>query len=290
MKIQTFSVVVGGTLCNARCPYCVAKMTPVQGVTTKAPSPNWRNFEIGCRFAKESGVSTVLLTGKGEPTLYPESISDFLHHLQPFYFSFIELQTNGIALFQKKEKYLDYLKDWYNAGLTTVALSVAHHDDSKGRKIYQPEGRYLKLAFLVEYLHSLGFSIRLSVIMLKNYIENVQDVLDFVDFARKNKVEQLTVRGVKTPEKSENKEIFDWVRDNAVSDGSLIKVKNYLDLNGKKLLELMHGGAVYDLAGQNICVTDCLTIKSSPDEVRQLIFFPDGHLRYDWQYPGAILL
>jgi hypothetical protein len=24
--------------------------------------------------------------------------------------------------------------------------------------------------------------------------------------------------------------------------------------------------------------------------MRNLIFFPDGHLRYDWEYEGAILL
>ena len=37
-------------------------------------------------------------------------------------------------------------------------------------------------------------------------------------------------------------------------------------------------------------VIDCLTIDPSADDIRQLIFFPDGHLRYDWQYAGALLL
>jgi hypothetical protein len=55
-------------------------------------------------------------------------------------------------------------------------------------------------------------------------------------------------------------------------------------------MELVHGAIVYDLHGQNICLTNALTIEPRSDEIRQLIFFPDGHLRYDWQYKGAIIL
>jgi hypothetical protein len=52
----------------------------------------------------------------------------------------------------------------------------------------------------------------------------------------------------------------------------------------------MHGAIVYDYRGQNVCLTDALTIEPETDKIRQLIFFPDGHLRYDWQYKGAILI
>ena len=64
----------------------------------------------------------------------------------------------------------------------------------------------------------------------------------------------------------------------------------YLDANGKHLLNLVHGAKVYDVNGQNVCLTNALTINTNQDEIRQLIYFPDGHLRYDWQYEGAIIL
>ncbi len=64
----------------------------------------------------------------------------------------------------------------------------------------------------------------------------------------------------------------------------------FLRKNGAELMRLMHGAIVYDVDGQNICFSTCLTPDPSLKELRQLIFFPDGHLRYDWQYPGAILL
>ena len=56
------------------------------------------------------------------------------------------------------------------------------------------------------------------------------------------------------------------------------------------VMTLIHGAQVYDVQGQNVCLTDSLTIDAKSDDLRQLIFFPDGHLRYDWQYAGAILL
>ena len=68
MKINTFTVIVGGMACNARCPYCVSKMTPDCGMK-KSAEPNWRNFNVACKFARDAGVSTALLTGKGEPTI-----------------------------------------------------------------------------------------------------------------------------------------------------------------------------------------------------------------------------
>ncbi len=55
-------------------------------------------------------------------------------------------------------------------------------------------------------------------------------------------------------------------------------------------MTLMHGAVGYDVGGQNVCLTDCLTLDASNEDIRQLIFFPDGRLGYDWQYEGAVLL
>ena len=68
------------------------------------------------------------------------------------------------------------------------------------------------------------------------------------------------------------------------------EMEDYLVTNGTKLLELPHGAIVYDVNGQNVCFSNCLTRTDNPENIRQLIFFPDGHLRYDWEYKGAILL
>ena len=42
-----------------------------------------------------------------------------------------------------------------------------------------------------------------------------------------------------------------------------------------------HGAYVYDYNGQNICVSDCLTVEPNSDEIRTLIYYADGKLMFD---------
>src|SRR3989344_3193410 len=113
MKIRTFSIIAGSEACNARCPFCVSKMTPPLGMELKEPEVNWRNFEVACRFAKQNGVTTAMFTGKGEPTLFPRQITKFLFSMAKHEFPPIELTTNGIMVAQRWEEYVSHLSDWY---------------------------------------------------------------------------------------------------------------------------------------------------------------------------------
>ena len=72
MKFQTFSIVTGTMACDAKCPYCISGLTNQQGLTMKKPAINWRNFDIACRLAEKAGVTTAMLTGKGETTFAAE--------------------------------------------------------------------------------------------------------------------------------------------------------------------------------------------------------------------------
>ena len=65
---------------------------------------------------------------------------------------------------------------------------------------------------------------------------------------------------------------------------------NYLENHGTRILKLSHGAIVYDINGQNVCMGNCLNVNPDTEELRNLIFFPDGHLRYYWQYPGSIII
>jgi len=290
MKIQTFTIVAGTTACNARCPYCISKMTPKEGMSFKEPKINWLNFNKACRLAQLSGVTTVLITGKGEPTLYPDQITKYLMHMKKYNFPLIEIQTNALVLDKQFHRYLPYLKKWRLLGLNTICISIVHYKDSKNKLVYTPHMDYIKLERVIDRLHKLGFSIRLSCMMAKGFIDSVKEVDDLCDWAKKNKVEQLTIRSIRTPKKSIDKSIFDWTKKHALTCKQSNDIKKHLEKNANKLMTLEHGAFVYDLNGQNICLADCLTIKSDTDSLRQLIFFPDGHLRYDWQYEGAILM
>jgi molybdenum cofactor biosynthesis enzyme MoaA len=286
MKIQTFSIVTGTTVCNAHCPYCISKMTPKQGIKLEEPKVNWRNFEKACRMAEINGVTTVLITGKGEPTLYPGQITKFLEKLKKYNFPLLELQTNGIAL--AREDYSEYLRRWYALGLTMIALSIVHYEQEKNKKIFSEA--YPQLKDLIGKLHKIGFSVRLSCTMLNGYIDNSIELENLIKKAKEWGVEQLSIRKLAMPKHSEDKEISTWTRKNTVDEKELEKIEEFIVKNGNKLMTIHEKAQIYDINGQNLCLTDALTIEPQSDNLRQIIFFPDGHLRFDWQYKGAILI
>ncbi len=288
MKVQTLSVLVGGSACNAKCPYCISKMTPKQGVRLKTPKINWRNFEKACRFAQMNNVTTILLTGKGEPTLFPEQLTAFLKKLTKFNFPIIELQTNGLVF--EKPKYEKYLKQWYELGLTIISISVTHYKKEQNRKIFTPNKDYMDLEKVIKKLHKIGYSIRLSCTLFKEYIGSPEEIRRMITKAKEWKIEQLSLRKICKPLESESKEVFKWVTEHSLDEEDYNKIVNFLEENGNKLVTLLHGPVIYDIKGQNVCFTDALTLKPETDNLRQLIFFPDGHLRFDWQFKGAVII
>lgn len=296
MKIQTFSVVVGGSACNATCPYCVSKLTGCKKGIDENQKPmdiNKRNFDIGCNFAKESGVSTVLLTGKGEPLIYHNHITRYLEMLDKWNFPFIELQTNGVLL--TDPHILARLVDWYNMGLTTISLSCAHWLAKENRKIF---GKTVQMTHLIQKLHKIGFSVRLSCVMVDGMVDSIKEVQKLIGWCKRRNVEQLTVRPVgnlseeETHGDPQKEEVRQWIEKNSKFKSKLWQIEEWLNdpQNATRLLTLAHGAKVYDVYGQNISFNSCLTRSDNPDDIRQLIFSSDGKLRYDWVKDGAILI
>jgi len=291
MNIQNFSIVAGSEACNARCPYCISKMTPKQGIELKEPSVNWRNFRKGAILARNMKVPTVMITGKGEPTLFPDQISKFMNALEEFEFPFTELQTNGVLLQEQKKKYEPYLKEWYDKGMSTIAISIAHYEPEKNREIFLPHRKhYMELPELIHNLHDTGYSVRLTCMLADGYVDSAKKFENLVLFARDNGVEQLTARPITKPKNSLDDEVAEWVMKHHLKKRQFNEIESYIHRNGVPLLKFFYGGTIYDVKDQNVCLTTCLTLDTSIEHMRQLIFFPDGHLRFDWQYKGAILL
>jgi len=285
MKAQTMSIVVGGTACNASCPFCVSKQTekshPVKDV-------NWRNFDKACRLAEIAGCTTVLLTGKGEPTLYPEEICCFLNGLGRYNFPLLELQTNGIEL--QKPNFTDeeegWLMQWMDFSLNTICLSAVHYHPAKNREIYGND--YPEIDKLVNMLHQYGYTVRLSIMAMQGYIETTGDIRALAAFCRHNQIEQLTVRPIYGDPTSGD--AGKWASQHTLTPESWSGIRAYFDNEGSRVLELAHGATVYDFEGQNLCLSNCLTTNTNADDIRQLIYYPDGTISCDWRYTGARIL
>jgi molybdenum cofactor biosynthesis enzyme MoaA len=245
---------------------------------------NYRNLNKAILFAEQSGVSTVLITGKGEPTLYPDQITEYLTLINNR-FPFIELQTNGLTI-ERDLTFVNRLSCWRDLGLSTVSISIVSNllginGDIAGLAEDVPE--------IVRRIHSCGLSVRINCTLIKDILWTPEDVKRLCEWCKKNEAEQLTIRPVAEPEVTEDKNVSEWVEEHTLSFEEMQAIEDEFLSKGNLLMELPHGAQVVDYQGQNLCINNCLTLPVK-DEIRQLIFFPDGHLYYDWTYKGAILL
>jgi molybdenum cofactor biosynthesis enzyme MoaA len=285
MKTHTFSIVVGTAECDAKCPYCVSKMTMTKAAKRREPI-NWGRFDSAMRIVEMAadGLVSVLLTGKGEPTLYPEQITEYLHRMEGR-FPLVDLQTNGINV--TKMPY-SQLNEWRELGLSLACVSITHPDPHISNDIMGCPTDY-NFWDAIHRCQDVGLATRLNCTLVKGGCDSFGEIDELIYRCKEQGVDQLTIRAVSKPKVSKARGPFDWVVANqpAITGWDLY---SRLDSRGTKLLELPHGAFVFDVDGQNVCVGNCLTGTTDPEDIRQIIFFPDGRVCYDWQYPGARIL
>lgn len=285
MKTHTFSIVVGTDACNAACPFCVAKMTASK--PSKVKDFDRGRFNTACRIVEmaSNGLLTVLLTGKGEPMLYPYQITQYLEQIN-FRFPLIELQTNGTLI----KDNLELLRHWRDEGLSLVCISMTHVEEAKNNELMGIKREQYNLWETVELLQETGLNVRLNCTMLKSGIHKPEDAERVIIKCAMAGVNQLTFREVEMPDRIMDAGIAAWIkREKPV--GAATKLHHYLEMKEAiRLLELPHGAIIYDVNGQNVCISNCLTGTTDPNDIRQIIFFPDGRIMYDWRYPGARIL
>lgn len=311
MRIQTFSIVVGTRACNAHCKFCVSHMTGFEKIPNKNIIDS-QGLRKSIQLAQIGGCTTVLLTGKGEPTLYPNEVTAYLGYLQDK-FPLIEMQTNAIHIGRLAQAFFDGklespitripgipftesdLTTWRARGLDTIAISTVgiKPEDNKETYLWHRDEGYPDLATTIKYLHRLGFGVRLCVMMRKGAVDSFEKVEEVVEFAKEHGVSQITCRPIVSTDKStDEEEVNQYVEENGLEPilvGSIYdRIEN--DPRSTKLMGLMHGATVYDFDGQNLCMSNCLTNEGdSANEIRTLIYYSTGEISYDWQYKGAVL-
>lgn len=290
MHIQTFSIVVGGVACNAKCPFCVASLTPAVEFNDSAVlNIHVRNFRKAANLAKTAGATTVMLTGKGEPTLYRKQISQYLSMLQEWNFPRIELQTNAILLESRIPD--EELALWYDMGLDTIAISTAGFDSEINRQIYMPYAdNYIDLAKVIARLHRIGFTVRVNCLLFKQGVSSVAGVSGFIQKAKQLNVDQTTIVPINKPGSSLNSKMMAWVGDNQLDPDTIADISNYLQVHGTLLHTLTGGSQVFDVNGQNVCWATCLTKDAYQQELRNIIYYGTGRVTTSWEFEGGVLL
>ena len=282
--ISTYTIIAGNMKCPNSCPICISKMTPSHGIGYEEPDFNWQKFRKATRIAIMRGAQNVLITGKGEPTLFPKLVGEILFELAELgedgQFERIELQTEGSNIANSITN--DELRKWKYAGLDLIALSIYHYDSRQnagGFGHFGSDGGY-DLPALIGRLNAIGFLVRLSCMLRAGYMDSMDRVCELIEFCKENNVFQLTLRTPDVPAEPLNEQVAQYIMENVVDHKNMNEINMYVKGKGKLCGDLPHGVSVYEVDGQNVSMTTGL---GEPGDNRQLIFFPQGWLTTSWE-------
>lgn len=282
-QFSTFTVVCGTMDCPNDCPICISKMTPSHGLGQTLWPFQKEKFIRAAKIAYRHGAANMLITGKGEPTMYPERIREYLSAAKDIGFDRIELQTEGCLM---RNLTPDILTTWKVAGLDLIALSIYHYQADRNARVFQPppSARIGDLMHTTFKIRHAKLETRLSCVMLKGYIDSINPVAKLIARAKRLEVMQLTLRMADIPNNSWSPNIAAYVASNRLDGFELDKIRNYLQEIGHLCDVHPYGAEVYEVDGQNVALTTGLSKDEAKDDIRQLIWFPQGWLTTSWEY------
>lgn len=273
MTANNLTISMPYAACGKDCPYCVSKMTGYMKSNTELFLDNlW----LAERMAEQMGVSSVLITSKGEPFQCKEEL------LQQVYDIFVayplEIQTNGLILLNDDFHIDDHLN--------VVAVSV---DDP----IYF-EMRYSDIWEKISKSNAIARATILMSARFKGWT-----LSNFLRKCEQFNIRQLTFRRATIPEnRIRNKEsqgAVDWIEQHNC-------IGYYRDIIDEIILfshnseentlvrKLPFGAEVHDFDGISLTYFDyCLQEYSNGGNLRSLIYQEDGHMYTTWNRKGSII-
>jgi len=267
MKANNLTVSIPNKGCDKNCPYCVSKCT---GSVKSNHELMYRNMPKVLNMARVSQVSSVLLTGKGEPCLNFDEILILSYMFQEFP---VELQTNGIWLSNNLDKVEELAKN----GMNVIAVSVDKDTNT------------LTLEDLAKVVHKAGMLLRVSFNVTKTDLSFSDLLYSF----RIRGADQFTLRNIVAPNFTAETTQSAWIRDNVDPKAYprlLWEMKTACKDMGHHLRSLAYGAEVYDLNGIAVSFSDyCIQDNNNGEDLRSLIYQEDGHCYTSWNSKASML-
>jgi molybdenum cofactor biosynthesis enzyme MoaA len=247
-------------------------MTPQHGIGGGEPNEICvETLRKARQFALNHNAQNILITGKGEPTYFPAQVSQYLIEFKGYPFDKMELQTEGSNI-AGSGPIDDFLKVWKMLGLDVIAISIYHYDPELNKKMFGVNHSY-NLVNLIDKLHDMKFRVRLSCVLANGYIDSVGEVKNLIQYAKDRKVMQLSLRTIDIPVQPLNFGIANNASKYRLMADKYLVIVEYVR-EGNLCDVLPHGAEVYEVDGQNVCITTGLTADAGKDDIRQLIYFP----------------
>jgi molybdenum cofactor biosynthesis enzyme MoaA len=297
--VDTLNIVVGTNACDANCQFCMVRQT-----TNQISKQNCiynklhRNLKKACLYARQNDATDLVITGNGEPCLSDIQITKNLIAVSRYRFQKISLQTNGIRIGKalgeqnvENQRFLETVADWIDHGLDTVAISTVGVSQADNSSVYT--SHYPPLDRTVRFLRSVGFTVRLSVVMISGMVDSPRSVMEVIEWCQKHDVGQLTLRPVSCSPLADltKNEAAEFAYRHRLDDEALSSVIRFLEGSSPgRLSNLPNGASVYDIGGQRVCFMRCATAADHPHRYGTLIFYPNGRLTYDWIYDRSAVI
>jgi hypothetical protein len=233
-----------------------------------------RNAEKVITVAKAAEITSVLFTGKGEPTL-DKAWGDLVALLKRFNMFPCELQTNGIILAQRP----NLVDELFVRGLDVLAVSI-----DRGIQLieYKP---------LWNRLNTLGMVSRITV-NVTNLLTEYNPIW-WINQCNRLGIHQLTFRRVTVPESCVSFATQNWIFDNApdyLYQNITAELENVAKTDGRLIRSLKNGIRIWDINGVAVATSDyCIQERDEGDNLRSLVFQEDGHLYTGWGSKASIL-
>lgn len=272
MKAQNLTISVPYSGCDKDCPYCVSKMT---GYIDTNELLIESNLDKVRKIAEIAQVSSILLTGKGEPCLNSDWIEKYCELFRNYP---IELQTNGLKLLKE----VDLLSNLHDAGLDVLALSLDKLEDFE---TFQPLFAQAKLLDLV-------LRVTLNITKLIPIDTTAERILGLCREAHIDQLSfrQITIPRYVEPRGKECQDVMVWIHNNVGQDQYSGLVEQVTRMDPRVIRKLPYGATVYDVNGIAVTWFDyCIQDQHGVDDIRSLIFQEDGHLYTAWNSPASIL-
>jgi molybdenum cofactor biosynthesis enzyme MoaA len=265
MKANNLTISIPYKGCDKNCPYCVSRITG--GVETNLALMH-ANIQKVLTLARSSQVTSVLLTGKGEP---------FLNYREVLYFSGafkefpLEIQTNGKWLCRHRGT---AFKDLSRNGMNVIAVST----DS-------PCEQNTSIKRISDAAHKYGMLLRITLnvtkLLRRGGVWSAPLFEDMMRYCRDWNADQLTLRNVVTPNNADSSKETMWIA--AHSDPELYERLKSIAEGGFLIRTTPFGARIHDHGGIAVSYSDyCIQDVNNSEDIRSLIFQEDGHLYTSW--------
>lgn len=278
MKANNLTISIPYRGCDRNCPYCVSKMT---GYLTAHEEAFSGNLEKVRTVADNCGITSLLVTGKGEPFLNTDTIDLLLDVFGDYPF---EIQTNGHQLMtwfnEDPDSFLDRCR--LTGGINVFAVSL---DRLKSLQTYRDMFRTLDDA---------GAVIRVTM----NASTWLKDAPfdTFIQECLESQVRQFSIRKLTIPHFVDNKMSKDyqkttqWINDHADGTEYDRLIKEFMGGSYEKLRKLNFGATIFDVRGVSFTHFDyCIQDSNRGEDIRSLIYQEDGHLYTSWNSRASII-